>query len=312
MSPGTYEFADNMTIEDLIVQAGGLRDQASLARVDVSRRINDPLSTEKTNKISESFSFGIQDGLIINKDSRFVLKPYDVVHVRKSPAFHTPRTIQVTGEVNFEGAFTLESKNVRLSDAIAMAGGSTELAYLRGARLVRVMDDEERVRRRATFDAIRHLMTDSQDSIAWRKFDLDNNYVVGIELDEALKNPGSDKDVVLREGDRIFVPEYTGQVTISGDVMFPNTVFYDKKMSFKDYVKQAGGFGHRAKKSKSFIVYQNGTVGLAKSGAKPEPGCEIVVPSKRKRNVNLGQILSIGSTLTSIAAMAAMVINLTK
>lgn len=312
MSPGTYEFADNMTIEDLIVQAGGLRDQASLARVDVSRRINDPLSTEKTNKISESFSFGIQDGLIINKDSRFVLKPYDVVHVRKSPAFHTPRTIQVTGEVNFEGAFTLESKNVRLSDAIAMAGGSTEIAYLRGARLVRIMDDEERVRRRATMDAIKNLMVDPEDSIAWKKFDLDNTYVVGIQLDEALRNPGSDKDILLREGDRIYVPEYTGQVTISGDVMFPNTVFYDSKMKYKDYVKQAGGFGNRAKKSKTFIVYQNGTVGLAKKGAKPEPGCEIVVPSKRRRNINLGQILSIGSTLTSIAAMAAMVINLTK
>jgi len=312
MSPGTYEFADNMTIEDLIVQAGGLRDQASLARVDVSRRINDPLSTEKTNKISESFSFGIQDGLIINKDSRFVLKPYDVVHVRKSPAFHTPRTIQVTGEVNFEGAFTLESKNVRLSDAIVMAGGSTEIAYLRGARLVRIMDDEERVRRRATMDAIKNLMVDPEDSIAWKKFDLDNTYVVGIQLDEALRNPGSDKDILLREGDRIYVPEYTGQVTISGDVMFPNTVFYDSKMKYKDYVKQAGGFGNRAKKSKTFIVYQNGTVGLAKKGAKPEPGCEIVVPSKRRRNINLGQILSIGSTLTSIAAMAAMVINLTK
>lgn len=312
MSPGTYEFADNMTIEDLIVQAGGLRDQASLARVDVSRRINDPLSTEKTNKISDSFSFGIQDGLIINKDSRFVLKPYDVVHVRKSPAFHTPRTIQVTGEVNFEGAFTLESKNVRLSDAIAMAGGSTELAYLRGARLVRIMDDEERVRRRATMDAIKNLMVDPVDSIAWKKFDLDNTYVVGIQLDEALRNPGSDKDILLREGDRIYVPEYTGQVTISGDVMFPNTVFYDSKMKYKDYVKQAGGFGNRAKKSKTFIVYQNGTVGLAKKGAKPEPGCEIVVPSKRRRNINLGQILSVGSTLTSIAAMAAMVINLTK
>ena len=312
MSPGTYEFADNMTIEDLIVQAGGLRDQASLARVDVSRRINDPLSTEKTNKISDSFSFGIQGGLIINKDSRFVLKPYDVVHVRKSPAFHTPRTIQVTGEVNFEGAFTLESKNVRLSDAIAMAGGSTELAYLRGARLVRIMDDEERVRRRATMDAIKNLMVDPVDSIAWKKFDLDNTYVVGIQLDEALRNPGSDKDILLREGDRIYVPEYTGQVTISGDVMFPNTVFYDSKMKYKDYVKQAGGFGNRAKKSKTFIVYQNGTVGLAKKGAKPEPGCEIVVPSKRRRNINLGQILSVGSTLTSIAAMAAMVINLTK
>ena len=304
MSPGTYEFADNMTIEDLIVQAGGLRDAASLARVDVSRRINDPMATQKNNKIAESFTFDIKDGLVINKDNRFVLEPYDVVHVRKSPAFHTARTIQVTGEVNFEGSFTLENKNLRLSDAIAMAGGATEVAYLRGARLVRVMDDEERVRRRATMQAIRNLMTDPQDSITWRKFDLDNHYVVGIELDEALKHPGSDKDVVLREGDRIYVPEYTGQVTISGDVMFPNTVFYDSKMKYKDYVKMAGGFGNRAKKSKVFIVYQNGTVGLAKKGAQPEPGCEIVIPSKKRRDpVSLRDLIGVTTPLTSIAML---------
>lgn len=312
MSPGTYEFADNMTIEDLIVQAGGLRDAASLARVDVSRRIMDPMSTQKNNKIAESFTFDIKDGLVINKDNRFVLEPYDVVHVRRSPAFHTPRTVHVTGEVNFEGAFTLENKNLRLSDAINMAGGVTEVAYLRGARLIRVMDDEERVRRSATLKAIRNLMTDPQDSITWRKFDLDNNYVVGIELDEALKNPGSDKDVILREGDRLYVPEYTGQVTISGDVMFPNTVFYDSKMSFKDYIRQAGGYGDRAKKSKSFIVYQNGTVALAKKGAKPEPGSEIVVPSKRRNHVDWGQLVTLGSTFTSIAAMVAMAINVMK
>jgi protein involved in polysaccharide export with SLBB domain len=185
-----------------------------------------------------------------------------------------------------------------------MAGGATEVAYLRGARLVRVMDDEERVRRRATMQAIRNLMTDPQDSITWRKFDLDNQYVVGIELDEALKNPGSDKDVVLREGDRIYVPEYTGQVTISGDVMFPNTVFYDSKMKYKDYVKMAGGFGNRAKKSKVFIVYQNGTVGLAKKGAIPEPGCEIVVPSKkRKETISLSDIMMISTPLTTIAML---------
>lgn len=311
MSPGTYEFADNMTIEDLIVQAGGLRDAASLARVDVSRRIMDPMSTQKNNRIAESFTFDIKDGLIINKENPFILEPYDVVHVRKSPAFHTPRSIRVTGEVNFEGSFTLENKNLRLSDAIAMAGGTTEVAYLRGARLVRVMDDEERVRRRATMQAIRNLMTDPQDSIAWRKFDLDNNYVVGIELDEALKHPGSDKDIVLREGDRIYVPEYTGQVTISGDVMFPNTVFYDENMKYKDYVSMAGGFSDRAKKSKVFIVYQNGTVGLAKKGAKPEPGCEIVVPSKKRREpFKISDLIGVTTPLTTIAMLLVAISRL--
>lgn len=304
MSPGTYEYADNTTIEDLIVQAGGLRDQASLARVDVSRRILDPMATEKSNQIAESFSFDIKDGLVINHDRQFFLQPYDVVHVRRSPAFHTARTITITGEVNYEGDFTLENKTMRLSDAIKMAGGATDAAYLRGARLIRRMNDEERVRMRATREAVRELLVDRNDSLAWNRMDLDNSYPVGIELDEAIKNPGSDKDVLLREGDRIYVPEYNGSVKVSGDVMFPNTVFYEKGRKAKFYVKQAGGFGHRAKKSKMFIVYQNGTVGIAKKGAVPEPGCEIVVPSKRHREpFDFRTLTGITTPLTTIAML---------
>lgn len=304
MSPGTYEYADNTTIEDLIVQAGGLRDQASLARVDVSRRILDPMATEKSNQIAESFSFDIKDGLVINHDRQFFLQPYDVVHVRRSPAFHTARTITITGEVNYEGDFTLENKTMRLSDAIKMAGGATDAAYLRGARLIRRMNDEERVRMRATREAVRELLVDRNDSLAWNRMDLDNSYPVGIQLDEAINNPGSDKDVLLREGDRIYVPEYNGSVKVSGDVMFPNTVFYEKGRKAKFYVKQAGGFGHRAKKSKMFIVYQNGTVGIAKKGAMPEPGCEIVVPSKRHREpFSIRDLTSVTTPLTTIAML---------
>lgn len=304
MSPGTYEYADNTTIEDLIVMAGGLRDQASLARVDVSRRILDPMATEKSNQIAESFSFDIKDGLVINHDRQFFLQPYDVVHVRRSPAFHTARTITITGEVNYEGDFTLENKSMRLSDAIKMAGGATDAAYLRGARLIRKMNDEERVRMRATREAVRELLVDRNDSLAWNRMDLDNSYPVGIELDEAINNPGSDKDVLLREGDRIYVPEYNGSVKVSGDVMFPNTVFYEKGRKAKFYVKQAGGFGHRAKKSKMFIVYQNGTVGIAKKGAVPEPGCEIVVPSKRHREpFSIRDLTSVTTPLTTIAML---------
>ena len=304
MSPGTYEYADNTTIEDLIVMAGGLRDQASLARVDVSRRILDPMATEKTNQIAESFTFDIKDGLVINHDRQFYLQPYDVVHVRRSPAFHAARTITVVGEVNYEGDFTLENKSLRLSDAIKMAGGATDAAYLRGARLMRRMNDEERVRMRATREAIRNLLTERYDSVAWKRMDLDNSYPVGIELDEAINNPGSDKDVLLREGDRIYVPEYNGSVKVSGDVMFPNTIFFEKGQNAKFYVKQAGGFGNRAKKSKMFIVYQNGTVGIAKKGAMPEPGCEIVVPSKRHREpFDFRTLTGITTPLTTIAML---------
>ena len=310
MSPGTYQFADNVTIEDLIVMAGGLRDQASLERVDVSRRILDPHSTKKTREIAKSFTFDIKDGLVIDEGRRFILEPYDVVHVRRSPAFHTARHITIHGEVNYEGSFTLENKDMRLTDAINMAGGLTETAYLRGARLVRTTNDEERVRRRLTLQNIRNILTDERDSVAWRKMDLDNHYPVAIDLEAALKNPGSDADIILREGDQIYVPEYDPIVKISGDVMLPNTVFFDSNMSIKKYVKMAGGYGDRARKSKVFIVYQNGTIGLKKDGAKPEPGCEIIVPSKEHRNPIKWETVLQG--LVPLASLATLVVALTR
>lgn len=310
MSPGVYEYADNTTIEDLIVMAGGLTDQASLAKVDVSRRIVDPMATSKTNEIAKTFSFSIKDGLVINGDRSFLLEPYDVVHVRRSPAFSTARNITVRGEVNYEGAFTLENKTMRLSDAIKMAGGITDAAYLRGARLVRVMNEEERVRQQATLEAIRNILTERSDSIITSKLELGRTYSVGIYLDEAVKNPGGSYDILLREGDQLFVPEYNASVKVSGDVFFPNTVSYINGKNANFYVNQAGGYGNRAKKSKTFIVYQNGTVGLASKGAKPEPGCEIIVPSKKRKNpLNLGTWLSAG---TSLASLATMVVALTK
>lgn len=306
MSPGQYEFADNTTIEDLIVQAGGLRDGANLSKVDVSRLINDPYSKVKTREIAKTFTFELKDGLVIDKDKSFVLQPYDVVHVRRSPGYVMPRNITITGEVNYEGNFTLPNKNMRLSDALKMAGGVTDVAYLKGARLVRQLNDEERVRMQASMNAIRNILTERGDSISWQKLELDSTYTVGIDMEKALENPGSDADIMMREGDRIFVPEYNPIVKISGDVMFPNTVFFEKGKSYKKYVAQAGGFGNRAKKSKTFIVYQNGTIGLVRQGAKPEPGCEIIVPSKKRRNpMNLSAMLSAGTSLASIAAVVA-------
>ena len=310
MSPGTYEYADNVTIEDLIVMAGGLTDQASLAKVDVSRRILDKKATSKTREIAKTFTFELKDGLVIDGARSFVLEPYDIVHVRRSPAYHTARNIRVTGEVNYEGNFTLENKNMRLSDALRMAGGITEDAYLKGARLTRIISDEERVRMQATLDAVKNILAAGRDSLAWNNMELGTTYTVGIDLEQAANNPGGDYDIVLREGDQLYVPEYNATVKISGDVFFPNTVSYVGKKNYKFYVEQAGGFGHRAKKSKTFIVYQNGTVGLVSKGAKPEPGCEIIVPSKKQRNpINFGALLSAG---TSLASLATMVIALTK
>ena len=312
LSPGEYEYADNTTIEDLIIQAGGLKDEASTARVDVSRRIIDTKSKNKTKEIAKSFTFSLKDGLVIDGERGFLLEPYDVVHVRRSPGFHTPRSVMVEGEVNFEGNFTLEKKNQRLSDLIAAAGGVTDDAYIKGARLMRQMSDDERSRMQTILNMAR-AQEDDKDTIMIDQLALEETYPVGIHLDKALENPGGSYDITLREGDRLIIPEYNGTVRISGNVMFPNTVAYEEGKNYKYFVNQAGGFGNRAKKSKTYIVYQNGTVSQVGHGTKVEPGCEIVVPTKAKRNaMGLTQWLSVGTSLTSIAAMVATLANALK
>ena len=312
MSPGTYEYADNTSVEDLIMQAGGLTDAASTAKVDVSRRIRDPKATTTTREIAQTFSFALKDGFVVDGNKGFILQPYDVVHVRRSPGYVTPQNVTIKGEVNFPGVQTMNMKNMRLSDVLAMAGGVTENAYMRGARLVRVKTQEEKERTKDVLTALKRNLSE-RDSVAMENLDLDNTYVVGIELDKAMADKGGEYDIILREGDVITVPEYNATVKVSGDVMFPNTVSFVGDKGYKWYVNKAGGFGLRAKKRKTFVVYTNGTVAQVGHGAKIEPGCEIVVPSKRKREgLNFAQMLSAGTSLASLAAVVASLISITK
>lgn len=308
MSPGTYQYADNTTIEDLIVMAGGLRDQASLMRVEVSRILRDPLATQKTDQFGEKFHFDLKNGLVIDNERKFLLEPYDHVTIYASPVFNQTHLITVTGEVNWEGTVAMEQKKTHLSDVIAMAGGVTPHAYLKGATLLRRMNDDERRRLSATMSAIRDILTEKGDSISYSKLDLDNNYPVYIDLEKAVNNPGCEADILLRDNDQIFVPEYDPIVRVSGDVMFPNTVYYESGKKYKYYVNECGGFGHRAKKSKTFIVYQNGKASLTKKGAMPEPGCEIVVVSKKKKNpMNMAALSGALSGITSLASMVTAI-----
>ena len=312
ISPGTYEFAENTTIEDLVLQAGGLTDVASTAKVDVSRRIIDPKALEGSKEISKTFSFKLKDGFVIDGQPGFILEPYDIVQVRRSPTYIEPRNIFIEGEVQYSGVVTLSAKNQRLSDAIKAAGGLTSEAYIKGARLVRSVTDDERNR---ASDLRRQMRNrgEQNDTIQASQLNLFKTYTVGINLDEAMKNPGGDYDLVLRDGDRIIVPEYNGTVKISGNVQFPNTVAFNEGKSYKWYINKAGGFGNRAKKSKTFIIYQNGTMAEVGRGTKVEPGCEIVVPTKAKKDMTaVTQWLSIGSSVTGLAAMIATIANMVK
>ena len=311
LSPGTFQFAENETIEDLILRAGGLTDAASLSKVDVSRRIRDPKALTAGQEISKNYSFSLKDGFVVDGEKGFTLEPYDVVQVRRSPGYMEPRTVRVDGEVTFDGQFTLSKKNQRLSDMIAAAGGVTDQAYVRGARLERTMTDDEKARLKAVLEMARQ-NADDKDSVRIDQLATSDRFTVGIDLEKALANPGGDYDIVVRDGDHLIVPEYNGTVKISGNVLFPNTVAYMAGENWKYYVNQAGGFGNRSKKSKTYIIYQNGTVSQVGKG-KVEPGCEIIVPRKGKRDMtNIMQWVSIGTSMASLATMFATIGNLIK
>ena len=310
--PGKYAYADNTTIEDLIIQAGGLTDAASVMKVDVARRIADAHAIEATDTIARTYSFKLKDGFVIDGTPGFVLMPYDEVYVRTSPGFSEQKNVLVQGEIMFSGTYTLSKKNQRLSELIKEAGGLTNTAYARGARLERRLTPEERARMETILRMVKS-QSGSGDTLDIRKLDIRDTYSVGIQLDKALEEPGSNYDVVLRQGDRIYIPEYTNTVKISGDVMYPNTVTYRQGKGVKYYVDKAGGWGNRAKKSRAYIVYMNGTVAQVGRGVKPEPGCEIVVPTKPEgRKMSTGEIVSIASGSASIAAMIATIANIIK
>jgi protein involved in polysaccharide export with SLBB domain len=315
--PGTYAYADNMSIEDAIVQAGGLRESASTARIDVYRRIKKPESTTASDVTGEAFSFSLENGLIISGDKSFTLEPFDQVFVRRSPGYEPQHNVSIEGEVLFGGQYAKVTKDERLSSLVERAGGLTPFAYPKGARLRRQLTEAEQRRTREALLAKTLLESDTViagDSLMKRDSalvdDLDLRYqYVGIDLEKALKKPGSEDDIVLQEGDVLFVPIYNPTVKISGGVLYPNMVAYNKEKNLDDYVKMAGGYSRLAMKGKAFVIYMNGQVATGRR-AKIEPGCEIVVPEKPERQpISLPQILGISN---SIATLGLIITNLIK
>ena len=309
--PGVYKYAANETVEDLILQAGGPTDAASLVKVDVARRLNDPNATEAEDQIAQTFSFKLTPDFTITDQPDFKLQPFDEVYVRRSPNYTEQQNVTIEGEVQFEGTYALSSIGQRLSDVIKQAGGLTKRAYPEGTKLLRLMTQEERDMMETVLRTAQR--NSGRDSIDVRKLMTNANYPVGIELDKALKNPGSDDDPILREGDRIVVPRYDGSVKINGEVLYPNTVYFKEGKGTDYYIDLAGGVTSSAKKSKTIIIYMNGMVARADHKHKPAPGCQIVVPTKKqRRGMGLQEWLSIGTSAASLGTMVATIANLTK
>ena len=330
--PGTYKYADNETIEDFVLQAGGLTDKASVVKVNVSRRVNNPKALRPDSIIAKSFELSLKDGFVIDGTLGFTLMPFDEVFVRKNPSYTEQQNVSIEGEVMFKGTYTMTKRPSRLSDLYHMAGGATDHAYIKGARLLRRTNQAERelmltIYKKERENQQKNLLqlaassnngsaiqqsAESAKNAELEKFNIPDEYPVGIDLKEALKNPGGDEDLVLREGDRLIVPQYDGTVKINGAVMFANTVPYVKGKRASYYIDEAGGFASDAVKSKAYVIYMNGKVAKVSHGARIYPGCEIVVPSKLKRKMSVAETMSLGSSMSSIAAMIATIANMTK
>ena len=329
--PGIYKYADNETLEDFVLQAGGLTDKASTVKVDVARRVGNPKALTTDSIIAKTYSFALKDGFVVDGEQGFVLQPFDEVYVRKDPSYTVQQNVSIDGEVTFPGTYTLSHRQTRLTDLVKAAGGATNLAYIHGARLERRTNEAERKRMEAALQMQKEQLQQELMTLAAsqtsgsalqqvgqqskeeeiKKFQVPNTYPVGIELDKALADPNSDANIVLREGDRLILPQYTSTVKVNGAVMYPNTVSYIKGKGVGYYINASGGYSRNARKSGAYVIYMNGMVSKS-SKAKVEPGCEIVVPSKIKRRSSPSEILGIGSSMSSIAAMIATIANMTK
>lgn len=312
-NPGDFPYVKNTSIQDLIVKAGGLLESASMVRIDVSRRIRDPKSISSSTVIGKSFTVELKNGLVMGEDKGFELESYDIVFIRRSPGYRKQANVTVKGEVAFTGNYTLIQSNERLSSLIARAGGLSKEAYVKGARLIRRMTADEMRQKK---DVLRLSVRGSEKaSVSPVTLEASSTYPVGIELEKALVNPGSDEDMVLREGDVLFVPKYVSTVTINGAVMYPNTILYQKGSSLSYYIEQAGGFGNRALKRRVYVIYMNGMVSRLKRrmGNAIEPGCEIIVPSKKGRKQTVAaDVTGMNTSIASIAAMVAAMVGMIK
>jgi len=309
-APGIFDYADGETVEDLIVRAGGMRITASAISVEVTRRKFDTMASKPEEREVETFQLTVRDGVIncVGEPSGFVLAPFDVVSVRRSPVNKAVRSITIEGEATFAGQYALTDHNQRLSDIIKQAGGVTALAYVNNARLIRKRSKEEMEVLAATLKQIR---SSSVDSTLDNRINVDSTYQIGIRLGIALKNPGGSEDIVLQDGDRLVVPELNAIVSIGGEVQIPSTVRFKEGQNYRHYIREAGGYTEKSRRRKAYVIYPNGVNDRARS-AKIEPGCQIVVPAKIEKKRDFAQVAQITSITTSLVSVCAILMSLFK
>lgn len=317
--PGQFNFAENMTLEELIIQAGGFKEGASSKRIEVSRRVKNSNILSQSAVTAEILQIDVDENLKYNTSS-FVLQPFDIVSVRNSTGYEIQRQVKITGEVLYPGTYTLLRKDERISDIVKRAGGLTALAFSFGASLKRpgAPNIDSASVEQEKLNKIKRLQSSISDSVSLttERAEIAKNINVGISLEKILQEPASNFDLIMEEGDIINVPKQLQTVKVSGEVLSPVTIIYEQGRGFKNYISQSGGFSDRSLKRRSYILYANGSVKSTRKilffndYPRVSPGAEIFVPKMPdKRKISVTEALGIS---TGLASLAAIVISLLK
>ena len=323
---GTFRYAEGITVEDLIVKAGGFGEGASAKRIEVSRRVTDSDPNSKSSSLSQVFNINV-DAQLQYSQVGFTLKPFDVVSVYTLPGYEKQSIVKVEGEVLYPGYYTIKQKNEKISDIIARAGGLTASADVEGGTLKRdniailgisKSKTDTLAVERERLERLNRLKLNYKDSTQNVDMQLRNSFV-GIDLKKILKKPGSSSDLIIEDNDLIRIPKQQQIVRVNGEVLYPSAVVYVKAKSFKDFVLNAGGFSPNALKKGAYIVYPNGTVrGTSKFlffNIHPpvKPGSEIYVPKKpERRGLSTTEVVGLTTGLASLGAIILGIINLSK
>lgn len=275
-NPGSFPFADNMSVRDLILLAGGFTDGATTKRIEIARRLYNDESIDKSVEIT---TINLSKDLNPTADG-FKIKPFDKVFVRNLPNYETQQMVQVLGEVNYPGAYAIENKIEHVTDIIERAGGLRSEAYINGAKFYR------------------------------------NNNLIFVDFDKALKNKTSPSNLLLENGDRLEIPKEKQTVTIVGQVLSPTTVAYQPNFNFREYIAQAGGFTDSAFVKKTFVKYANGSTNRTRSFAgikdypKVQQGMTIIVPTRNRIRMTSAEKIAISTGFISLSAVLLTLIRL--
>lgn len=320
-NPGEYEYFENLTLNDLVVQVGGLTGSAS-KRVEIARMIKSDAIDDADPKRIELVELEITAD---NNEQvkNFVLKPFDVINIRRMAVYEKPEMVKVSGAVTYPGKYVLANKKERVYNVVMRAGGLTSIANLDGMKIKRPIK-EEQIEQLESINLNLDKKTISEDESKSNLMEKDTlksklskklrdelKYTtIPVNWEKIVKDKNHYSNVTLFPGDEIEVAVYNEGVKVTGNVLLTSEIPYRSGKGFKYYINSVGGVDNKGWKRKAYIIYPNGKAAVTssflffRSYPKVEPDSQIVVPEKPERKkMSAGEWVGMGSVLASLALL---------